>query len=69
MHLNGNFLYFLETAEAKVIILTQCVKHNDTMAINKFQMSRLAFDLLAKVIHIGIPSIYYNCFLRNHQAN
>ena len=30
------------------------------MAINKFQRSRLAFDLSAKVSHIGVPSIYSN---------
>ena len=30
------------------------------MAINKFQRSRLTFDLLAKVAHIGDPSTYLN---------
>ena len=30
------------------------------MAINKFQRSRLTFDLSAKAAHIGVPSIYYN---------
>ena len=30
------------------------------MAINKFQRSRLAFDLSAKVAHIGVPSSYLN---------
>ena len=30
------------------------------MAINKFQRSRLTFDLLAKAAHIGVPSIYQN---------
>ena len=30
------------------------------MAINKFQRSRLTFDLSAKVGHIGVPSIYKN---------
>ena len=30
------------------------------MAINKFQRSRLTFDLLAKVAHIGVPSTYLN---------
>ena len=30
------------------------------MAINKFQRSRLTFDLSAKVTHIGVPSIYQN---------
>ena len=28
------------------------------MAINKFQMSRLIFDLSAKTAHIGVASIY-----------
>ena len=30
------------------------------MAINKFQRSRLAFDLSANVAHIGVPSSYLN---------
>ena len=30
------------------------------MAINKFQRSRLTFDLLAKAPHIGVPSLYLN---------
>ena len=30
------------------------------MAINKFQRSRLTFDLSAKVAHIGVPSTYKN---------
>ena len=30
------------------------------MAINKFQWSRLTFDLSAKAAHIGVPSIYLN---------
>ena len=30
------------------------------MAIDKFQRSRLTFDLSAWVAHIGVPSIYYN---------
>ena len=39
MHLNGKFFEkndFLDTVEAKVIILTWYVKTNETMAINKF---------------------------------
>ena len=39
---------FLKTVEALVIILTWYVKPNETMAINKFQRSRLTFDILAK---------------------
>ena len=45
MHLNGKFcekLIFLKTVEALVIILT-----NETMAINKFQWSKLTSDLSA----------------------
>ena len=44
--------------EAKVIILTLYVLSYVTMAINKFQRSRLTFDLSAKAAHIGVPSIY-----------
>ena len=63
MHLNGKVcekLIFLLTVEAKVIILTWYVKTNETMAINKFQRSRLTFALSAKVAHIGVPSTYSN---------
>ena len=51
MHLLGKLyekLIFLKTVEALVIILTWYVEPNETMAINKFQRSRLTFDLLAK---------------------
>ena len=54
VHLNGIFLEkvdILNTVEDKVIILTSNVKPNETMAMNKFQWSRLTFDLLAKVAH------------------
>ena len=30
------------------------------MAMNRFQRSRLTFDLSAKVAHMGVPSIYKN---------
>ena len=30
------------------------------VSINKFQRSRLTFDLLAMVAHIGVPSTYLN---------
>ena len=62
MHLNGIFLKadFLITVEAKVIILSSYVKLNETMAINKFQRSRLTVDLSAKVVHSGVPAIYLN---------
>ena len=49
---------FSNTVKAKVIILTCYVETNDTMAINKFQRSRLTFALLAKVAYIVGPSIY-----------
>ena len=61
MHLNGKFfekLIFLKTVEAKVIILTRYVITNETMAINKFQRSRLTLALSAKVAHIVVQSIY-----------
>ena len=57
MHLNGIFFWkvdFLNTVEAKVIILTW-YDPNETMAINKFQRSRLTFYFSAKVAHIGVP--------------
>ena len=33
------------------------------MIIDKHQMSMLTFDLLAKVAHIGLSSIYLNIFI------
>ena len=50
MHLNGKIYeksIFWKTMEALVIILTWYVKPYETMAINKFQRSRLTFDLSA----------------------
>ena len=50
MHLNGKIsekLIYLKTVEALVIILAWYVKPNETKAINKFQRSRLTFDLPA----------------------
>ena len=46
MHLNGIFLQidFMNTVEAKDIILTWYVKPNEAMAINKFQRSRLTIQ-------------------------
>ena len=49
---------FLNTNEAKVIILTWYVKPNETMAINKFQRARLTFNFSAKVAHIGVLSTH-----------
>ena len=48
----------LNTVEAKVIILTWYVETNETMAINKFQRSRLTFNFSAKVAHIEVPSTH-----------
>ena len=36
------------------------MKPNETMAINKFQSSRLTFNFSAKVAHIGVLSTYLN---------
>ena len=47
---------FFNTVEAKVIVLTWYVEPNETMAINKFQRSRLTFNFSAKLAHIEIPS-------------
>ena len=54
----GEKVDILNTVEAKVIILTSYVKPNETMAMNKFQKSRLTFYIIAKVAHIGVPSTY-----------
>ena len=43
-----------------MIILTRYVETNETMAINKFQRSRLTFALSVKVAHLVVPSIYKN---------
>ena len=59
MHLNVFFFWkvdFLNTVDALVIIVTWYVKPNETMAINKFQRSRMTFDLSAKISHIGVPA-------------
>ena len=40
------------------------------MNVDKFQRSRLTFDLSAKVAHIGVPSIIHvlkHSLLRNHK--
>ena len=47
-------VHFLNTVEAKVIILTWYVKPKETLAMNKFQRSRLTFIFTAKVAHIGV---------------
>ena len=51
MHLNGKIsetLIFWKTVEGLVIILHWYIQPNETIAINKFQRSRLTFDLSAK---------------------
>ena len=51
MHLNVKIsekLIFWKTVEGLVIILTWYIQPNETIAINKFQGSRLTFDLSAK---------------------
>ena len=63
MHLNGIFFWkvdLLNTIEAKVIIHTWYVKPNETMAINKFQRSRLTFNFSAMVANIGVLSTHLN---------
>ena len=47
----------VNTVEAKVIISLDMF---NLVSINKFQRSRLAFDISAKVGHIGVPSTYLN---------
>ena len=59
MHLNWIFFWkvdFFIIIEVKVITLTWYVKPNETLAISKFQRSRLTFDFSAKVSHIEVPS-------------
>ena len=51
---------FLNTVKAKVIILTRYVETNETLAINKFQRSRLTFALSAKVAHIVVHQYIKN---------
>ena len=50
----------MKTVEAEVFILTCYVEPNETMAINKFQRSRMTFYFSAKVAHIGVPSTHQN---------
>ena len=72
MHLNeGNFwkVDFLKTTDANVIFLTRYVKSNVTMAINKFQRSRLTFDLSAKPLILEYHQLLKHSFLRNPKAN
>ena len=54
---------YLKMVGAKFIILTCYVEPNEIMIINKFQRSRLTFDLSAKVTHIRAPSIYQSIII------
>ena len=41
------------------------LNQNETMAINKFQRSRLTFNFSAKGAHIGVPSTHQNIVSSN----
>ena len=58
MHLNGKFfekLIFLILWKQKSLFSLDIL---NIVSINKFQRSRLTFDLSAKVAHIGVQSTY-----------
>ena len=55
MHLNEIFYKMMFLKLLKPI--TRYVHPYETMTINKFQRSRLTFDLSANVAHIEVPSI------------
>ena len=54
MHLNEKI--FEKFIFEKLLKAKSLFSPNQTITINKFQGSRLAFDLSAKVAHIGVPS-------------
>ena len=59
MHLNGTFfekLFFEYCGSQSLFSLDMF----SLVSINKFQRSRLNFDLSAKVAHIGVPLTYLN---------
>ena len=56
MHLNGIFVEKLLRQNS--LFSLDMLKINETMAINKFQRSRLTLEISANVAHIGVPSIY-----------
>ena len=63
MYLNGIFwkVYFLNTVEAKVIILTWNLKSNQKMSINKLQRSMLAFQprsLILETIYLLVSACF-----------
>ena len=71
MHLNGNFfekLIFLILLKLKKLFSLDMF---NLVPINKFQRSRLTFDLKvsAKVAHWSPINIFKHSFLRNHIAN
>ena len=58
MHLNGNYfekLIFLILLKPKKLFSLDMF---NLVPIDKFQRSRLTFDLSAKAAHIGVPSTY-----------
>ena len=60
MHLNGIIFFFeklifLNTVEARSLFSLHMF---NLVTINKFQRSKLTFDVSAKVAHIGAPSTY-----------
>ena len=60
MHLNGNsfeMLIFLLLWKPKSLFSLDML---NLVSINRFQRSMLTFDLLSKVVHIGVPSTYQN---------
>ena len=66
MHLNGKFFEKLifNAVKAKVIILTLYVKTNETMAINKFQRSRLTFIKNMWIFYVFVLSCVCCVFVR-----
>ena len=42
----------------KSLFSLDIIKPNETMAINKFQRSRLTFNFSGKVARIGVPSTH-----------
>ena len=55
--LNGKVFFFLILWKPKSLFSLNMF---NLVAINRFQRSRLIFDLSAKVAYIGVPSTYQN---------
>ena len=69
MHLNGKFfekLIFWILWKPKSLFSLDMF---NLVSINKFQRSRLIFDLSVKIAYIGVPSTYSNSFRRQFLAN